>query len=62
MRWTGHVARMGEGRNVNKVLVGSPEGKRTLGRPRSRRKDGIRMGLRLAVCTCVCGVDSSGSG
>jgi hypothetical protein len=33
MRWTGHVARMGEGRGVCRVLVGKPEGKRPLGRP-----------------------------
>jgi len=36
MRWTGHVARMGEGRGVHRVLVGKPEGKRPLGRPRRR--------------------------
>jgi hypothetical protein len=36
MRWAGHVARMGEGRNVNRVLVGKPEGKRPLERPRRR--------------------------
>jgi hypothetical protein len=43
MRWAGHVARTGEGRNVYRVLVGKPEGKRPLGRPRRRWKDGIRM-------------------
>ena len=36
MRWEGHVARMGEGRGVHRVLVGKPEGKRPLGRPRCR--------------------------
>jgi hypothetical protein len=36
MRWAGHVARMGEGRNVYKALVGKPEGKRPLERPRRR--------------------------
>jgi len=36
MRWVGHVARMGEGRGVHSVLVGKPEGKRQLGRPRRR--------------------------
>jgi len=36
MRWAGHVARMGEGRVVHRLLVGKPEGKRPLGRPRSR--------------------------
>jgi len=34
MRWAGHVARMGEGRGVHRVLVGKPEGQRPLGRPR----------------------------
>jgi hypothetical protein len=46
MRWVGHVARMGEGRNFYRVLVGKPEGKRPLGRPRHRWEDGIRMDLR----------------
>jgi hypothetical protein len=46
MRWAGHVARMGEDIKVYKVLVGKPEGKRPLGRPRRRWKDGIRMDLR----------------
>jgi hypothetical protein len=41
MRWAGHVARMGEERKVYKVLVGKPEGKRPLGRPRRRWEDGI---------------------
>jgi len=36
MRWTGHVARAGEERGVYRVLVGKPEGKRPLGRPRCR--------------------------
>jgi hypothetical protein len=36
MRWAGHVARMGEKRNVYRLLVGKPEGKRPLGRPRHR--------------------------
>jgi hypothetical protein len=36
MRWAGHVARMGEGRGVYRVLVGRPEGKRPLGRPRRK--------------------------
>jgi hypothetical protein len=46
MRWAGHVARKGEGRNVYKVLVGKPEGRRPLGRPRRRWEDGIKMDLR----------------
>jgi hypothetical protein len=46
MRWVGHVALMGEGRNVYTVLVGKPEGRRPLGRPRRRWKDGIKVELR----------------
>jgi hypothetical protein len=43
MRWAGHVARMGEKRNVYRLLVGKPEGKRPLGRPRRRWIDNIKM-------------------
>ena len=46
MRWAGHVARMGEGRGVYRVLVGKPEGKRPLGRPRRRWEDNIKMDLQ----------------
>jgi hypothetical protein len=46
MRWAGHVARRGEERNANRVLMGMSEGKRPLGRPRRRWEDGIRMDLR----------------
>jgi hypothetical protein len=46
MRWAGHVASRGEGRGVYRVLVGRPEGKRPLGRPRLRREDNIKMNLR----------------
>jgi hypothetical protein len=46
MRWAGHVARMGEGRDVYRVLVGRPEGKRPLERPRSRWEDNIKMDLK----------------
>jgi hypothetical protein len=46
MRWARHVARMGEGRGVYKVLVGRPEGKRPLGRPRRRWEDNIKLDLR----------------
>ena len=45
MRWAGHVARMGEGRVVHRVLVGKAEGKRPLGRPRRRCED-IKMDLQ----------------
>jgi hypothetical protein len=44
-RWTGRVARMGEKRNAYRLLVGKPEGKRPLGRPRRRWVDNIRMDL-----------------
>jgi len=46
MRWVGHVARMGEGRGVYRVLVGQPEGKRPLGRPRRRWEDNIKKDIR----------------
>ena len=46
MRWAGHVARMGEGRGVHRVLVGKPKGKRPLGRPRHRWEDNIKMDLQ----------------
>ena len=46
MRWAGHVARMGEGRVVHRVLVGKPEGKRPLGRPRRRWNDNIKTDLQ----------------
>ena len=45
MRWAGHVARMGEGRGVHRVLVGNREGKTPLGRPRRRWEDNIEMDL-----------------
>jgi hypothetical protein len=45
MRWAGLVAHMGEGRNVYRILVGKPEGKRPLERPRRRWEDGIKMDL-----------------
>jgi hypothetical protein len=46
MKWAGHVARMGEGRNVYRVLVGKPKGKRPVERPRRRWEDGLKMDLR----------------
>jgi hypothetical protein len=69
MRWVGHVAHMGEGRNVYRVLVGKPKGKRPLERRRHRWEDGIKMDIRepgsgwglLAGC-CACGDEPSGSG
>jgi hypothetical protein len=72
MRWAGHVECTGEERKVYKVLVGKPEGKRPLGRPRRRWEDGIRIDLReigldstvsgqgpVAGC-CECGDEPSG--
>jgi hypothetical protein len=53
---------MGEGRNVYRVLVGKPEGRRPLGRSRRRWEDGIRMDLLEIVWGGVFGVDSPGSG
>jgi hypothetical protein len=61
MRWAGHVARMGEERKVYRVLVGKPEGKRLLERPKRRWEDGIKMVPR-EIGWGVCGVDSPGSG
>ena len=46
MRWAGHVARMEEDRGVQRVLVGKPEGKRPLGRPRRRWEDNTTMDLQ----------------
>jgi hypothetical protein len=45
MRWAGHVARIGEKRNVYRLFVGKPEGKRSLGRPKRGWLDNIRMDL-----------------
>ena len=46
MSWAGHVARMGEGRVVHRVLVGKPERKTPLGRPRRRWEDNIKLDLQ----------------
>jgi hypothetical protein len=63
MRWAGHVARMGEVRGANNVLVGRPEGRRPLGRPRRRWEDNIKMDLReIGFGDVDCGLDSLGSG
>jgi 3-oxoacyl-ACP reductase-like protein len=50
MRWVGHVAQMGESRSVYRVLVGKPEVKRPLGRPRHRWEDNIKMDLQKVGC------------
>ena len=52
MRWAGHVARMGEGRVVQRVLVGNPKGKRPLGRPRRRWDDIIKTDLQEMEGVC----------
>jgi hypothetical protein len=59
MRWARHVARIGGERNMYKVLVEKPEGKRPLGRPRHMWEDGIRMDLR-EIGFGGCGLDSPG--
>ena len=46
----GHVARMGDRRGVYRILLGEPEGKRPLGRPRRRWKDNIKMDLQEVEC------------
>jgi hypothetical protein len=50
MRWAGHVANMGEGRGVYSVVVGKPEGRRPLGRPRCRWEDNIKADLQEVGC------------
>ena len=50
MRWAGHVARIGEERRAYRVLVGKPEGKRPMGKPRRRWADNIRMELQELGC------------
>jgi len=49
IRWAGHVARMGEGRGLYRALVGKREGKRSLGTPRRRWEDNIKMNLQEVV-------------
>jgi hypothetical protein len=53
MRWAGHVARMGAKRNAYRILVGKPEGKRPLERPRRRWVDNIKMDLRDIGWDCM---------
>jgi hypothetical protein len=50
MRWAGNVARMGEGRDVYRILVGKPEGKSPLGKPRRRWEDNNKIELQEAGC------------
>jgi hypothetical protein len=53
MRWVGHVVQMVGERGMCRVLVGKPEGKRPLGRPRHRWEDNIRMDLQEVGCGSV---------
>jgi len=53
MRWVGHVVSMGEGRGVYRVLVGKPEGKKPLGRPRNRWEDNIKMEVGGGGMDCI---------
>jgi hypothetical protein len=53
MRWARQIARMGEGRGVHRVLVGKPEGKRPLRRPRHRWEDNIKMDLQEVGYGCM---------
>jgi hypothetical protein len=57
MRWVGHVARMGVKRNAYRILVGKPEGKRQLGRPRRRSVDNIKIDLREIECDDIDWID-----
>jgi hypothetical protein len=50
MRWAGHVARIGEGRGLYRVLLGKPEGKRPLRGPRRRWEDNIKIDLQEVGC------------
>jgi hypothetical protein len=52
MRWAGHVAHMGEGTVVHRVLLGKPEGRRPLGRPRRRWEGNIKMDLEEVGGCC----------
>ena len=52
MKWVGHVACMGEGRGVHRVLVGKPEGRRPLGRPRLRWEDNVKTDLQEVGGSC----------
>ena len=53
MRLAGNVARMGNRRGVHRVLVGKPEGKKPLGRPRRRWDDNIKMDLQEVGCAAM---------
>jgi hypothetical protein len=50
MRWVGHIARIGDRRDAYRIVVGKPEGKRGLGRPRCRWEDNIKLNLQEVRC------------
>ena len=62
MRWEEHVARMGERRGAYRVLVGKPEGKRPLGRPRRRWEDNIKIDLQEVGCEGMDWIDLAQDG
>ena len=53
MGWEGDVARMEESRGADRILVGQPEGKKPLGRPRCRWEDNIKMEYQEVECGCT---------
>ena len=59
MRWAGHVERIGERREVYRVLVGKPEGRRPLQRPRRRWEDNIKMDLEEVGCGGMDWIDAT---
>ena len=59
LRWAGHVARLEDGRSAFKILTGKPTGKRTLGKPRRRWEDNIRMNLEETCINAWNWVDSA---
>jgi hypothetical protein len=61
MIWTGYVARIGEERGAHRLLVGKPEGKKPLGRPRRRWEDNIKMDLQEVGVGCGDWIVGSGT-
>ena len=59
MRWAGHIEHMGEGRGVYRVLVGKPEVKKPVGRPRHRWEDNIKMDVQEVGCGTMDWIDLS---
>jgi hypothetical protein len=57
MRWAGHVTLMGEDRGVHRVLMGKPQGKSTLGRPRRRLEDNFKIDLQEVRGGCGDGME-----